>query len=231
MTQRDRFKLLFGPYKTPRFRYGQRVFCELRGWVKIVGLTEARIPWPKCRAGKRARAIILYGALAVAVRRESAQAVGHWWGVGSDRVWQWRKVLEAKRVNEGTYRLLHDYALEPPLTAGRKKAWKKAADPERRRKIAAAKKGKPRPPSVIEAVRRANKGRALSKPHREKISAAHKRRGTRPPAAGRPWQKWEDKLLRTVPTREVVEKTGRTLTAVWSRRRELGLPDGRTHVR
>jgi hypothetical protein len=67
----------------------------------------------------------LYGDLADAVRHESAQAVQFWWGVGSDRVWKWRKALDAKRVNEGTHRLMHDYALEPALTAGRKKAWKK----------------------------------------------------------------------------------------------------------
>jgi hypothetical protein len=24
----DRYCLRFGPYQTPRFRYGQRVFCE-----------------------------------------------------------------------------------------------------------------------------------------------------------------------------------------------------------
>src|SRR5437773_1571033 len=29
----DRTKLLFGPYATPRFRYGKRVFCRARGWV------------------------------------------------------------------------------------------------------------------------------------------------------------------------------------------------------
>ena len=28
-------KLLFGPYRTPRFRYGSVVFCEVRGEVRI----------------------------------------------------------------------------------------------------------------------------------------------------------------------------------------------------
>ena len=43
--------------------------------VKIVGLTDARIPWPKGRSGKCARHVIaLYGDLAEAVKRESAQA-------------------------------------------------------------------------------------------------------------------------------------------------------------
>ena len=42
MRDSDRFKLYFGPYATPRFRYGQRVWCHYRGWVKIVGLTDGK---------------------------------------------------------------------------------------------------------------------------------------------------------------------------------------------
>jgi len=45
MKQSDRFKLYFGPYKTPRFKYGKKVWCEYRGWVRIVGLTDGQIPW------------------------------------------------------------------------------------------------------------------------------------------------------------------------------------------
>src|SRR5580700_6017768 len=62
MNDIDRFKLL-GNYRTPRFKYGDVVACEIRGDVKSVGLTDARIPWPKCRSGKCARAIALYGDL------------------------------------------------------------------------------------------------------------------------------------------------------------------------
>jgi hypothetical protein len=51
MHEADRYKLL-GTYKTPRFRYGTVVTCEIRGEVKIAGLTNARIPWPKCRSSK-----------------------------------------------------------------------------------------------------------------------------------------------------------------------------------
>jgi hypothetical protein len=43
VTDADRFKLL-GKYHTPRFRYGQVVFCEVRGWVSITGLTQAPSP-------------------------------------------------------------------------------------------------------------------------------------------------------------------------------------------
>jgi hypothetical protein len=48
MTDPDRFQLLFGPYRTPPFRYGQRVLCDVRG------LSDASIPWLICRGTGRA---------------------------------------------------------------------------------------------------------------------------------------------------------------------------------
>jgi len=62
----------------------------------------------------------------------------------------------------------------------------KARDPVRRAKTAAARRGKPRPPEVIEALRRANLRKKLSAATRAKLSAAHKARGTWPPAARKP---------------------------------------------
>jgi hypothetical protein len=46
----DRHRLLFGPYRTPVFKYGDVVICDVRGQVEIVGLSAGRIPWP---VGKR----------------------------------------------------------------------------------------------------------------------------------------------------------------------------------
>ena len=40
------------------------------------------------------------------------------------------------------------------------------------------------------------------------------------------WTLEEDELVRTLPTREAVRRTGRTLSAVNVRRRRLGVPDG-----
>ena len=80
---------------------------------------------------------------------------------------------------------------------------------------------------MMEAIAEANRGRPLGEATRQIMSEAHRRRGTRPPAAGESWIAEEDELLRTLPTREVVQRTGRTLTAVYNRRIELGLPDGR----
>jgi len=101
------------------------------------------------------------------------------------------------------------------------------ADAARREKIAAAKKGKPRPAHVGEVLAASLTGRPLSEEHRRKLSAAHRRRGTRPPKAGRPWTAAEDELVRSLPPPEAAEKTGRPLSAVYDRRRKLKLPDGR----
>jgi hypothetical protein len=226
MTDADRYRLLFGPYRTPRFRYGKAVFCDVRGEVVICGLSDAPMPWPVGKRGS-ARSLVVYGQLARAVRRESAQAVAHWWVVTPQTVWVWRKALGVGPVTEGTRRLKHDYALEPGITAARTKAHAKARDPVRRARIAAARRGKPRPRHVIEALIAANKGRRLSEETRRKMSEAHRRRGTRPPDGARLWTEEEDELVRALPGKEAAGRTGRTLTAVYKRRRQLGLPDGR----
>jgi hypothetical protein len=92
----------------------------------------------------------------------------------------------------------------------------------------AAKMGQPRPPHVVEAIRKAQNGRKSNQETRRRMSEAQKRRGVIPLAAGRPWEEWEDDLARTLPAPEVVRRTGRTLTAAYCRRTTLGMPDGRT---
>jgi hypothetical protein len=68
---------LLGKYRTPRFRIGDVVACARRGEVRIVGLSDAPIPWPLGQPlkGGRRQALSLYAGLAEAVRRESAEAV------------------------------------------------------------------------------------------------------------------------------------------------------------
>jgi hypothetical protein len=226
----DRYRLLHGPYATPVFHYGDDAFCERFGDCVLVGLHDAPIPWPVGKRkgkGQRGRFLVLTGALVEAVQRESEPAVAHWWGVSEATVCLWRKALGVPATNEGTRRLRHDYALEPGITAARQKAQAKARDPQRRAKIATAKRGKRRPRHVVEAVAAAHRGKAASDETRAKIREAQRRRGTRPPKAGRPWTDAEDELLRTLPPAEVARRTGRTLTAVYGRRAVLGLPDGR----
>jgi len=76
-------------------------------------------------------------------------------------------------------------------------------------------------------VAAAHRGTRHTEEARRKMSAAQRRRGARPPKAGRPWTAEEDALLRALPAKEVAARTGRTLGAVYDRRCILGMPDGR----
>jgi len=223
----DRYPLI-GKYATPRFRYGKFVCCEMRGEVEIVGLTDAPTPWPIGKRGRH-KAIVLYGALVKAVRRESSLAIQHWFGVGPFTVWKWRKALGVDRNTEGTSRLFREISqTNPGIVAGLAKAHSKAKDPERCAKISAAQRGRPRPASAMQAAWEANRGRKHAAEARANMSAAQSRRGARPPKAGRAWTAEEDALVRQLDPAEVGARTGRTLQAVYSRRSLLGLNEGRT---
>ena len=213
MTDADRFRLHFGPYATPLVRVGRVVACEFRDAASVVtGLSDAPIPWPvglksTQRGGRAGR--LVFGDLAAAVRRESVEAVARWWGVAPSVVSKWRTALGVPRDNEGTLRL-------------REAA---AADPDRRERIAAARTGKARPRHVVEAMRQGRTGKPHTDEARRKMSEANKRRGTIPPAAGRPWTVDEDDAVRTLSPKDAAERTGRTLTAVYSRRSVLKVKD------
>ena len=131
------------------------------------------------------------------------------------------------RATAGTSRLHRTYATsDPAIIEGRRKAHAKARDPERCRKIAEAKRGKPRPAHVREAIGRAQRGKTISEESRRKMSEAHRRRGTLVPGTV-PWTAEEAGLVRTLPAEEVAKRTGRSLSGVYARRRRLGVPDGR----
>ncbi len=220
-------KLVFGPYKTPRYRYGQIVMDELYGEVQIVGTSDAKIPWPTHSRGTGKPIPVLYRGLARAVREEMFQAVQHHWGVATWTVDRWRKALAVPTSNKATHltrvaygKKHRDRAMEvlrPSLSS-----------PERAAKSAAAKRGKPRPNLVVEAMRKANLGKKHSAEARKNMSVAQRRRGARPPAAGVSWTAKEDALLKRLPAQEVATRTKRTLSAVYSRRSLLGIKDGRT---
>ena len=107
---RDRVQLLFGPYRPPRLRVGDRATCLLRDCeVIITSITDAPIPWPRCRAlgGRGGSGPWLGGDLEEAIRQESAAAVRYWWGLSVSTVWKMRKALSVTRTNnEGTQRLV-----------------------------------------------------------------------------------------------------------------------------
>jgi hypothetical protein len=44
----EKCRLLHGPYDPPPLKRGDRADCYLRGTVKIISWTAARISWPRC---------------------------------------------------------------------------------------------------------------------------------------------------------------------------------------
>ena len=218
------FRLRYGPYRTPRVRYWRIVQDARKGEVKIVGLSDEPIPWP---IGLKfaSRLPVLYGALIRAVRRESNQAVARAWGVSGQTVTAWRKALNVPVTTRGTSALRSAYFREPWVKRMRENSLAKVRDPERRAKIAAAKRGKPRPPHVLEALLKANLGKSASAKTRRRMSETHKRRWAKDP---RRWTAEEDATILKLTATEVAKRTGRTVAAVKNRRKRLGLPDGRT---
>jgi hypothetical protein len=173
MEDTERFRLL-GKYRTPRFRTGQKVRCQVRGKLVITGMTDAPIPWPIAKGGRGRHSLVVYKGLARAVRRESEQGICYWWGVKTTTVWKWRKALGVPIATPGTSRLHSKCNKEQWAVAAPAKAQSKAGDPERRRKIAEARRGKPRPPHVVEAVRQAHLGTTHSQETWQGMSATHK---------------------------------------------------------
>jgi hypothetical protein len=103
---------------------------------------------------------------------------------------------------------------------------RKSRDPQLRAKIAAARRGKARPPHVLEAMHQARRGSHHSQESRRKMSETRRKRGILVPGTI-PWTPEEDELLKALPAEEVASKAGRSLPAVYARRRRLGMPDGR----
>jgi len=84
-------------------RKGDRAPCLFRRCrVIITSWTEAPIPWPRCitwGSHGGGSGLLVTGELVRAIRRESAEAIMHWWGVSHGPVARWRKALGADRVN------------------------------------------------------------------------------------------------------------------------------------
>ncbi len=139
-------------------------------------MSDGRIPWPIGQKGTRRPNLILCGDLVRTVKRESRIAVMYWFGVGSDTLWLWRRELDVALSNEGTHELRLELAQEPWAEKARRNAVSKARDPERRAKIAAAKRGKSRPAHVIEAMVKARTGMKHSAASRKKMSESRRRR-------------------------------------------------------
>src|SRR5262245_52859075 len=84
--------LLFGPYKAPRVKRGNRAYCLYRNSpVVISSWTDARISWPRCQVlGQQGGSgLLVDDELLRAIKSESVVAIKHWWGVGNKAIWNW----------------------------------------------------------------------------------------------------------------------------------------------
>jgi hypothetical protein len=207
-----RFKLHHGPYRTPRFKFGATVKDEIRGKVKIIGISDARIPWPLAHYWAR-RSVVVYRGLAKAIRRESVQAVAYWFGISVDKVRLARRALGVPIHNGGTHWLRKRLAETPEFRRMARKAWATAGEREPNRGML----GKSHPKSVRRRISRSLLGRVQSAASLRKRSQSLKRNGS--------WRHWtaDETALLSLPIHEVAERTGRTLVAIRLRRRKLGI--------
>jgi len=222
LTPEQKRQFYFGPYQTPRFEIGDIVWDEVRGEVEIVGVSDGPIPWPIGRWDK-AKSPVIYADLARAIRHESRIAVRHWFRLSSWCHNRARRALKVPATNEGTRRLLQLAADTPAFKNAQRKGLLRCGSPDIRERSAAARRGKCRPDPVRQKISESLRGQARSADHCRNLSRAHRRRGTRPPNAGRPWTIKENAWLHTLPIAEVARRTNRTLNAVYNQRRLLGL--------
>jgi len=108
-------KLRFGPYVTPIAVVGTFVECEVRGLVTIVGLSDAPLAWPIGERDGQTK-LVVYKALARALRQEKAVAIAAAWGISLPQVQQWQRACNRPR------RRKKQTLASPPL------AWKAAED-------------------------------------------------------------------------------------------------------
>jgi hypothetical protein len=80
--------------RTPLVVPGTRLTCAIRGVVKVVGVSQAPVPWPIGELDEK-QALIVYRGLLAALqdKHEDAQEIADAFGIGVATVESWRKAL------------------------------------------------------------------------------------------------------------------------------------------
>ena len=226
MIDSERYKLLYGPYKVPKCKLGDKLLCEYRDReVTVKGMTDALIQWPCVRKGKRHSPIVC-GELVRAIRTESEMAVAHHWGVRYETVWKWRQALNVPRMTNGSRRLRIEYAVEQLTPEVRAKGKEAMHSPEVRAKLSAAKKGRPQHPNTIAACRELGR-RPKSEEWKRAMSERSKKMWENPEAHGLPsrrkWTEEELALIGTDSDKAVAKALGLPVNVVQYKRETLGI--------
>lgn len=230
-TTSEQTKLLFGPYRTPRLKRGDRAFCLYRNApVAVIGLSAARIPWPVCLPvdpPRRGRGLVVDEELARAVRHESCLAVAYWWGVNRSTVHKWRRALGVTRTNnQGTHRLVLN-AISATLASrfGATRGSRTRAN----QVITSRGRAAVWTPEEI-ALLGALPDKEVAEKTGRSLGAVNKRRSAlRRPALAEGargtrrvfWTVAEDSAIRTLPPEEVTRRFKRSLSAIEHRKRQL----------
>jgi hypothetical protein len=233
MVDLERVQLLFGPYKAPPLKRGDRAFCLVRDYpVVVIGWSDALISWPRCLRLDPPRlgcGLLIDDELARAIRHEAALVVAYWWGVHVSTVLNWRKALGVTRTNnEGTHRLVLGAIAQtlkvrfgegsscsgqggssPFAARGRPAVW----TPQEIALLGALSDAEVaqqtgRSPNAV-MKKRAQLGRAALT---ARYGLYHRRF----------WRAEEDEAVRTLSPQEAAQVTGRTLRAVYHRKQHLG---------
>lgn len=227
LSDRDRVKLLFGPYGMPPLKRGDRTWCLYRDCpVVVIGIHDAPIPWPRCRplhARGGGKGLLVDDELARAIRHESVLAIRYWWGVSRNVVTRWRQALGVKLMDSEGTRRLKRAAIQAGI-AGRHKGKLKrrlrktvSLDGEQGLLWTAEEQALLGVLPDKEVARRTRRSRTAVMVKRRKLG--------RPAVANpRHWKRHEIALLGTAPDREVAARLGRSQSAVEHKRERLGIP-------
>jgi hypothetical protein len=226
MIDSDRVKLLYGPYRPPRCKLGQKLSCEYRDReLKVKGMTDALVQWPASRTGRGSSPIVC-GDLVRAIRTESVMAVAHHWGVNANTVSKWRQALGVSPMTNGTRRLRIAWTGELFTPEFRAKGREAMRRPDVRAKLSILKKGRRQHPNTIEACRRLGK-RPKSEAWKRALSERSKKMWENPEAHGLPprreWSEEEVALIGTGSDKTVAKELGLAVAVVKHKRERLGI--------
>jgi hypothetical protein len=199
--------------------------------VVVLGWSDARIAWPRCRPLDPPRlgcGLLIEDELARAICHESAAAVAYWWGIHLSTVPLWRKALGVSRKNnEGTHRLVLG-AIAQTLKA---RFGEGPSSPGRQGSSPFPAKGRAAvwTPEEVALLGALSDAEVAQRTGHSQAAVLKKRGQLGRPAitsqgvahSSRFWRPEQDDAVRTVSPEEAARLTGRTLRAVYNRKRYL----------